>query len=131
MYLAAARWRHAADAAYRDAGISPLQFNVLIGIQALAKTDGATKQVHVARFVGVDVMTLSKNVRALEERGLLRRVDDPQDARARVVSLTREGNAVVKQLEKSLAKVDKMIFSDTKGIPSFEKVLSNVLDQTK
>ncbi len=58
MYLAAARWRAVADDAYRQAGISPLQFNVLIAVQALQKNDGSAKQVHIARYAGVDVMTL-------------------------------------------------------------------------
>ena len=130
MYLAAARWRAAADDAYRQANISPLQFNVLIAIQALQKNDGSAKQVHIARYAGVDVMTLSKNVRALEESGLVRRLEDPHDSRARIVELTREGTNRVKQLERALGRIDKQIFADSKGIAAFEKVLSNVFDQT-
>ncbi len=130
MYLAAARWRAAADDAYRQAGVSPLQFNVLIAIQALQKNDGSAKQVHIARYAGVDVMTLSKNVRALEEAGVVRRLEDPHDSRARIVELTREGTNRVKQLEKALGKLDKQIFADSKGIAAFEKVLSNVFDHT-
>ncbi len=130
MYLAAARWRATADDAYRQAGLSPLQFNVLIAIQALQKNDGSAKQVHVARYAGVDVMTLSKNVRALEEAGVVRRLEDPHDSRARIVELTREGTNRVKQLEKALGKLDKQIFADSKGIAAFEKVLSHVFDHT-
>jgi len=130
MYLVAARWRAAVDGAYRQADVSPLQFNVLIAIQALQKHDGSAKQVHIARYAGVDVMTLSKNVRALEDAGLVRRLEDPHDSRARIVELTREGTNRVKQLEKALGKLDKQIFAVSKGIASFEKVLSGVFDQT-
>lgn len=131
LYLAASRWRAHVDAVYRDAGLSPLQVNVLLAVQTLQKSVGVAKQVHVANYAGVDVMTLSKNVRALEDEKLVRRVSDPSDSRARLVELTREGAARLKKVEKGLEKADRDIFTDGKSIGGFERAISAVISNTR
>jgi len=131
LYLAASRWRAHVDAVYRDAGLSPLQVNVLLAVQTLQRTTGIAKQVHIASYAGIDVMTLSKNVRALEEEALIRRVDDPSDSRARLVELTREGTARLKKVEKGLEKADRDIFTDGKSMGAFERTISMVITNTR
>ncbi|HBB26320.1 MAG TPA: hypothetical protein DCZ59_08655 [Bacteroidetes bacterium] len=131
LYLAAARWRAHVDAVYREAGLSPLQVNVLLAVQTLQRTVGSAKQVHVANYAGVDVMTLSKNVRVLEDEKLIRRVADPADSRARLVELTRDGAARLKKVEKGLEKADRDIFTDGKSMGAFERTISMVITNTR
>lgn len=105
--------------------------NVLIAAQTLVKSSGLAKQVHVASYAGVDVMTLSKNVRWLEEEGLLKRLSDPSDSRARLIELTREGVARLKKVEKALEKIDSDVFGDGKSLNAYEKTISAVITNTR
>lgn len=131
LFLAACRWRSHVDYVYREAGLSPLQVNVLLAIQTLLKANGLAKQVHVANYAGIDVMTLSKNVRWLQDEGLLRRLPDPSDSRARLLELTREGTNRLKKVEKSLEKIDADVFGDGKSISAFERTISAVIANTR
>lgn len=55
--------------------------------------DGSTRLRDLAAAEGVDTSTLSRRIGALVERGLVLAVPDPQDGRARLLSLTPEGVA--------------------------------------
>lgn len=131
LFLAASRWRSHVDTVYREFGLSPLQVNVLIAAQTLLKTSGLAKQVQVASYAGVDVMTLSKNVRWLEDEGLLKRLPDPTDSRARLIELTREGVSRLKKVEKALEKIDPDVFGDGKSLNAYEKTISAVITNTR
>src|SRR5262245_32739935 len=53
----------------------------------------------LAELLATDPTTLTRNLRPLERRGLLKIVNDPSDRRRRAVALTREGRA---SLQKAL-----------------------------
>ena len=48
-------------------------------------------QVDIARFTGMDVMTVSQIVRLLEKKDYIRRDQHPKDSRAKLVSVTKSG----------------------------------------
>jgi DNA-binding MarR family transcriptional regulator len=48
----------------------------------------------LAQELGVDVSTVSRQVQALEQKGLVDREPDPVDGRAMLLQLTRKGKAV-------------------------------------
>jgi len=79
--------------------LTPLQFAVLDSL--LGK--GAQDQVTLGGAAALDRTTISLVLRKLEQRGLVRRARSAQDQRAKIVSITAAGKALV---EAALGAVD-------------------------
>jgi DNA-binding MarR family transcriptional regulator len=77
------------DDAYRPLRLQMSQLPVLAAL-AIFGESGAT-MTSLADAIVMDPTTLSRNVRPLEKMGLVRVARSPDDARARVVLLTRAG----------------------------------------
>lgn len=58
-------------------------------------TIGPTRPTELASDVTLDLSTVSRHVRSLEDAGLVARHDDPADRRSCLVSLTDSGAAVL------------------------------------
>jgi DNA-binding MarR family transcriptional regulator len=56
---------------------------------------GRQRATELAAYIGVGKATMSRQLRALEDLGLVAREPDPADGRAWLVHLTREGHARV------------------------------------
>jgi DNA-binding MarR family transcriptional regulator len=59
---------------------------------------GPLRLSDVAGLVQLDVSTVSRHARALEEAGYLHRAVDPEDRRASLVSITEEGQRVLAEI---------------------------------
>ena len=77
------------DDALRPSGLQVSQLPVLVAL-ALFGEAGASMNA-LAEAIAVDRTTLTRNLRPLEKLGFLRVARSPDDARARVVLLTRSG----------------------------------------
>ena len=79
------------DEALRPAGITSGQFSLLMSLnQPQAPSIG-----EVADLLAMDRTTLTANLKPLERRGLVETSIDPDDRRARLVSLSRSGRTVL------------------------------------
>jgi DNA-binding MarR family transcriptional regulator len=63
------------------------------GLLARLDERGGQRATELAAFIGVGKATMSRQLRALEELGLIAREPDPADGRAWLVHLTDEGRA--------------------------------------
>lgn len=72
-------------------GVTMPQWRTLVEIH---RQDGVS-QVALAAFIDSDPMTMSGILDRLEKRGLIERFTDPNDSRAKLARLTREGVALV------------------------------------
>ena len=72
--------------------LTPLQYAVL---QTLADS-GPQDQVTLSGATAMDRTTITVVVRKLEQRGLLRRSPSERDGRAKIISLTLDGEALLK-----------------------------------
>ncbi|GGO33684.1 transcriptional regulator [Streptomyces lasiicapitis] len=61
------------------------------GLLAFLDESGPRRATDLAAFIGVGKATMSRQLRALEELGLVAREPDPADGRAWLVRLTEEG----------------------------------------
>ncbi|WP_320777079.1 MarR family winged helix-turn-helix transcriptional regulator [Streptomyces sp. CRN 30] len=61
------------------------------GLLARLETGGGLRATELAAYFGVGKATMSRQLRALEELGLVAREPDPADGRAWLVRLTEEG----------------------------------------
>jgi DNA-binding MarR family transcriptional regulator len=81
--------------------LTPLQYAVLRSVEAEPGID----QITLSGLAAVDRSNVARICAALEGRGLLLRVPDPQDRRARRLSLTAEGVALLERAEASVRQV--------------------------
>lgn len=81
------------DDCLRPLGIQGSQFSVLV-TAAMFGDNGATMGALAGKLV-MDRTTLTRNVVPLEKEGYLRVARSPEDARARVIILTRAGERLI------------------------------------
>jgi len=77
----------------KEVGLSPARFDVMRAASGLVL---GRPQKELANILGLSRTAISKMVRLLIERGLLRRERSPRDARTFLVLLTEEGAARMK-----------------------------------
>ena len=63
------------------------------------KLEGAMGLSVLGRRLGISPSTLSRNLQRLEERGLVQRIANPDDARAAIAALTPDGERAAGELE--------------------------------
>lgn len=75
----------------RAHGLRAGQFTILTNLMLRGETGVGV----LARSLGMDRTTLTRNAALLEERGLLKIQTDPADARSHILSVTAKGQALV------------------------------------
>lgn len=110
LHHAALTWRAGLDARLRPLGLTPTQFMVLASAGWLERNSVPPTQQEVAEHAGADRMMTSKIVRGLDERGLLLRQPDPDDARVLRVQLTPAGRELTKQAIGVATELDVQFF---------------------
>jgi DNA-binding MarR family transcriptional regulator len=84
------------DEAFRPLGIQATQLPVLCGAAMFGEKGVSIGGL--AKATLVDPTTLTRNVRPLEKAGLVRVARSPEDARAKVVVLTRAGERLLEEI---------------------------------
>jgi DNA-binding MarR family transcriptional regulator len=105
------RWQRALTAELSPLRITYAQFFVLGSLNWLLKTGEAPQQRQVAAHAGLDAMTVSQILRALEERGWVTREKDPDDARAFRLGVSPAGKRVFRRAVARVHAVDLDFFS--------------------
>jgi DNA-binding MarR family transcriptional regulator len=94
--LASRRAARAVTAAYdrrlRPHGLRITQFSILVTLMLM----GPTPMGEVARFLGLERTTLTRNLDLLESKGWIESRPGESDARARVISTTAKGAEIVR-----------------------------------
>jgi DNA-binding MarR family transcriptional regulator len=67
--------------------------------------NGASRSVDLAEKVGVRPQSMMKTIHELEELGLISRIADPLDSRAKLVEFTAKGQAFIDELTRSTVTV--------------------------
>ena len=104
------RWQAAQRAALRPFDLTHVQFVLLASLTWL-DDDGPVTQTRLAEHAATDPMMTSQVLRALEERGLVRRGAHPTDARARSLSATKAGAALANRAIVAVEGCDAHFFA--------------------
>lgn len=116
LWRATTRWRRALAGRLADHELTPPQFFLLGSLFWLERNRaGAPTQRTLAERAGLDPMTTSQNVRALESRGVIERAADPDDARAYRLHLTRAGKKVAAAATAAARALDREFFAPLGG----------------
>jgi DNA-binding MarR family transcriptional regulator len=91
--------------------LTPTQYSVL----ALVRVRGPLGLTELAELEGINPTMLSRVVKVLDERGLIRRMQDPGDLRAARVAVTPEGEQVHDRVR---ALRTKVLSDSLHGLPA-------------
>jgi len=87
----------------RQFGITPVQYSLMTTLA----TRGEIDQNGVALEIGLERTSVAEVIPRLVERGLLDRRRSPQDRRAKLVKLTRQGASLVRQMSPAVARAHR------------------------
>ncbi|GBR46753.1 MarR family winged helix-turn-helix transcriptional regulator [Neokomagataea thailandica] len=104
----ARRWRQMIDARLQPYGVTDAMWLPLLEL------DRAVEPMHqkdIAASLGVDNSAVVRVLSTLERRGLVRRVPDSRDRRARAVSLTEEGRQRVSEIYRLSGQMEEELLA--------------------
>lgn len=104
-------WQRAMRAALAPHDLTHVQFVLLASLWWLVNHGGAPSQQRLAEHAGTDPMMTSQVLRKLADRSLVSREVDPADSRARLLTLTPEGRALVARAMKDVEDADAAYFA--------------------
>jgi len=99
LVVAARKWRRKSDGVLSAYNVSEACAAPLLIAGRLGE---AVRQVALAEHVGIEGPSLVRLLDQLCTAGLVRRDEDPDDRRAKTISLTSEGRAVTERMEDEL-----------------------------
>ena len=102
-------WQRRQRLALQAFGITHSQFVVLATATWFGATETLT-QSRVSQLSGIDPMTTSQVLRALEAASLIERVDHPTDPRAKSIMVTRAGRDLARKAIVVVEETDAAFF---------------------
>jgi MarR family transcriptional regulator, transcriptional regulator for hemolysin len=99
LVLAARKWRRTSDGMLSAYNVSEACSTPLLVAGRLGE---AVRQVTLAEHVGIEGPSLVRLLDQLCAAGLVRRDEDPDDRRAKTITLTNAGRAVTEKMEEDL-----------------------------
>jgi DNA-binding MarR family transcriptional regulator len=115
LWHATLRWQRAITAALVPLGLTHVQFVLLASIWWLNDQGQHPNQLALAEHAGTDVKMTSQVVRTLERNGLVERVTDPADTRARLLTVTARGAELAPRAVDVVEQVDADFFRPVPG----------------
>lgn len=126
LWHASLAWQSAIARALEPQGLTHVQFFVLGTLLWYGKSGTSPKQRELARASGLDPMMTSQVVRALEQRGLVARRDDPDDSRAWRLALTATGKKAAIEAATAVRAAEARVFAKVPDREAFVAALQLV-----
>ncbi len=111
------------DEHLRPLGLQTSQLTVLVAVARFG--DAGAPFGRLADAIGMDRSTLTRNLLPLERDGLLRVARDPDDARQRVVLLTRDGARMIERAYPLWQRAQEEV-ADSMGVRATAELASNL-----
>ena len=104
------RWQLHMNQQLDEVGITLTQFSLLAALYWLNLQGELVTQQRLARYANTDKMMTSKVLQTLEKKGLVDRLANPQDGRARQLRLTAAAEQLLRQANQIVEQVDETFF---------------------
>lgn len=118
------RWQLRMNQHLDQVGITLTQFSLLAGLYWLNLQGELVTQQRLANYANTDKMMTSKVLQTLEKKGLVERLDNPQDGRARQLRLTEPAKALLQRANGIVEQVDKAFFDPIQPhTPMFQQLM--------
>jgi DNA-binding MarR family transcriptional regulator len=125
-------WQRKMNADLSKLGLTHVQFILLAGIIWLSESQETVTQARLASHAKTDIMMTSKVLRALEQRGLVKRETDSKDTRAKSLSITKEGYDLALAAIQVVYRIDHDFFNVLgEEVSSFKSNLLHILNPSK
>jgi len=111
MWQVSVIWQRRVALALRPLALTQTQFVLLASLMWLAKKEQSVTQAMLARHSKMDVMTTSQVLRTLEQKGFIERDDHPEDTRAKILKLSKKGEALAMKAIPLVEGVDEDFFN--------------------
>lgn len=115
LWQATSLWQREIRRALAAFDLTHSQFVLLASIHWLALGNGEVTQAALSQHSKIDPMTVSQVLRNLQARKLVRRHAHSTDTRAKAISLTGSGQALVQPAVKAVEKFDGEFFAALAG----------------
>jgi len=123
LWRASNTWQAAQRAGLAPFDLTHVQFVLLASLTWL-RSDGPITQRELADHAQTDPMMTSQVLRALENKGLVRRASHPTDGRALALTAARDGVALANSANVAVEPVDRTFFGRLKDdLPHFTGLL--------
>ena len=127
-------WQRRQRMALQPYGLTHSQFVVLATATWFGAEDILT-QARISQLSGIDPMTTSQVLRALEAASLIERVDHPRDPRAKAITVTRAGRDLARKAIVVVEDTDTAFFeplaADTKRLIAMFQALLQASERTE
>lgn len=111
LWRATLSWQRGITAALKPLELTHVQFVLLASAWWLTQVAGEQpSQRRIAEHANTDAMMTSQVIRTLADKGLLRRSTNPDDARARVIEVTRDGVELAVRAVRVVEEADRVFF---------------------
>lgn len=104
-------WRRIIETKLRDHDLTHPQFVILTSLAYLTKEGNSLTQVELANHTSCDVTTTSQILRALERKGLIKRISLRGNEKSKYPFLTDEGYIVFRSAIKTVENTDHEFFN--------------------
>jgi DNA-binding MarR family transcriptional regulator len=103
-------WQRQVELTLAELDLTHLQFVLLAGIGWLTRHGELLTQVQLSEFCKIDAMQISQVAQKLEIKEWIQRSTHPTDTRAKVLSLTLEGEKILNQALPLIEQLDAKFF---------------------
>ena len=111
IFYTSTRLKKKAHQFFLDAGITDVQFNVLMLLFHNSGDTGGMSQAELSRMLLVNRANITSLVDRMEKADLVERSSQPGDRRLKVIKLTEHGRNLVLSLEESYMKEVRAVMS--------------------
>jgi MarR family transcriptional regulator for hemolysin len=107
LVMVSRRYRKAMDAVFAENDLSDA---TSLPLRYLARQETPLRQKDLADRLAIEGPTLVRTLDMLVSKGLVRRTEDPDDRRAKLISATDEGRAFLKQISTRFSALRSALF---------------------
>lgn len=102
------RWRQVLDATFQSSGLTDATWRPLLHLYLMG--DGV-RQKDLAASMGLEGPSLVRLMDTLLDKGLILRVEDEEDRRAKLISLTEAGRKLVEEIREAMIPLESGLFA--------------------
>ena len=104
-------WQRKMKRALDELDLTHTQFVLLAALAWLSKNSETVTQVDIANHSNTDRMMVSKVLRTLQNKGFITRQEHLTDTRAKIISLSKNGQSILQKAIKIVEETDNSFFS--------------------
>lgn len=122
------QWQLSMNRALGKMELTLTQFSLMAGLYWLSKKNQTVTQQQLADYANTDKMMTSKVLMVLEKKQIIERLKNPDDSRAKQLSITPKGIQTLREAYHIVEQVDSLFFENVvKDKTTFDNLLMRLI----